>query len=217
MVYIAEGNGQSAADQAILSEFLASHGYIVVTSPSVMRITGPLAGDAQLGARAAEQADDIDRAASITGDSPNAVNIPVSVLGYDIGADAALLYAMHHPTNALVLIDGPFDSHSEIEALKAAPMFDSSVKLPPILSIHGEGNHAAATDFVRSLHASQLVEQSVTVKHALFTTTGFAAAVFPDVAKGTGASATIKRDVTATAGKALQFLDRIWMPTRPPA
>ena len=34
---------------------------------------------------------------------------------------------------------------------------------------------------------------------------------------GGRASATIKRDVTATAGKALQFLDRIWMPTRPPA
>ena len=216
MVYIAEGNGQTAADQAILSEFLASHGYIVVTSPSVMRITGPLAADAQLGARAEEQADDIDRAASATGDSPNAVNIPVSVLGYDIGAAAALLYAMHHPTNALVLIDGAFDSPSKIEALKAAPMFDASVKLPPILSIHGEGNHSAATGFVRSLHSSELVEQSIGVKHPLFTTTGFAAAAFPDVAKATGASATVKRDVTATAGKALQFLDRIWMPTRPP-
>jgi len=45
---------------------------------------------------------------------------------------------------------------------------------------------------------------------------GFCAPRLPSSSTGR-ASATIKRDVTATAGKALQFLDRIWMPTRPTA
>ena len=77
IVYIAQGNGQLAADQAVLAEFIASHGYIVVTTPSVLLVTGSLTSDDQTGPRAEEQSDDIDRAVSDIGDWPNAVNVPV--------------------------------------------------------------------------------------------------------------------------------------------
>ena len=38
LVLVAQGNGQSASDQAILSEFLASHGFVVCTTPSQARL-----------------------------------------------------------------------------------------------------------------------------------------------------------------------------------
>jgi hypothetical protein len=97
IVFIAPGRGESAADHAMLAEFLASHNYVVVTIPSVTRLT---ANDETL--RAQEQADDIDRAASAIGDWPNAVNIPVSVIGFDLGSDAATLYAAQHPVNIVI-------------------------------------------------------------------------------------------------------------------
>lgn len=101
IVFIAPGRGESAVDHAMLAEFIASHGYIVVTVPSVTRLT---TNDEAL--RAQEQADDIDRAASAIGDWPNAVNIPVSVIGFDLGADAAAIYANQHPVNAVIRGNG---------------------------------------------------------------------------------------------------------------
>ena len=59
LVLVAQGNGQSAPDQAPLAEYLASHGYVVATSPSPMRISGPLVDEASVGARAEEQAADL--------------------------------------------------------------------------------------------------------------------------------------------------------------
>lgn len=42
VVIVAQGNFQAAADQAFLCEYLASHGYIVATSPFPARIIGPM-------------------------------------------------------------------------------------------------------------------------------------------------------------------------------
>jgi len=36
LVLMAQGNGQDAADQAVLAEYIASHGYIVASVPSPM-------------------------------------------------------------------------------------------------------------------------------------------------------------------------------------
>jgi hypothetical protein len=102
IVFIAPARDESAADHAMLAEFIASHGYVVVTVPSVTRLT---ANDDAL--RVQEQADDIDRAASAIGDWPNAINIPVSVIGFGLGADAALLYATQHPVLLPVLANQP--------------------------------------------------------------------------------------------------------------
>src|SRR5262249_27389927 len=42
LVLVAQGNGQSAMDQAVLAEILASRGYAVATCPSPMSISGPM-------------------------------------------------------------------------------------------------------------------------------------------------------------------------------
>jgi dienelactone hydrolase len=213
IVYIAQGNGQLAADQAVLAEFIASHGYIVVTSPSVMAVTGPMTSDDQTGARAEEQSDDIDRAVSDIGDWPNAVNIPVSVVGYDFGVDALALYAMHHPVNAFVSLDA-MTPPSAIASLKSVPMFDAARTLPPVLNLYEDYNHGAPD--LSFLNASQLDTQTFTsMRHVHFTTIGFAAAASNEVARATGAGPEIRSDVAAMAQSALAVLDRIWAPIRP--
>jgi pimeloyl-ACP methyl ester carboxylesterase len=133
IIFIAPARGESAADEARLAEFIASHNYVVVTIPSITRLTGPMATDSDTGARAEEQADDIDRAASAIGDWPTTVNIPVSVIGFDLGADATLLYAMHQPTNALAIVDA-ITSAGAVASLEATTAFDPDRTLPPILT-----------------------------------------------------------------------------------
>ncbi|HEX9161883.1 MAG TPA: hypothetical protein VF980_09270 [Thermoanaerobaculia bacterium] len=216
IVFIAPGIGRSAIDQAILAEYIASYGYVVVATPSVTRLTGPLTGDEQLGARLEQQAEDMDIAASMVGVMwPSAVNTPISVVGYDIGADAALLYSMHHPTVVIALLDPSLHAPAGLASLRAAPTFVHDAGLPPLLEI--DSSDEPASTFMTTLNAkefSTVTEPSM--RHIHFTTLGFAAAVFPDVAKATGAGPNIKHDVVDFAQRTLQFLDRIWGPVRPP-
>src|SRR5262249_29625188 len=64
LILISQGNGQSAHDQAFLAEAIASRGYIAATVPSAMRISGPMKGEEEIGAKATEQAEDLSYAAS---------------------------------------------------------------------------------------------------------------------------------------------------------
>lgn len=213
IVYIAQGNGQLAADQAVLAEFIASHGYIVVTTPSVLAITGALTSDDRIGPRAEEQSDDIDRAVSDIGDWPNAVNVPNSVVGYDFGVDALALYAMHLPVNAFVSLDGT-TSPAGVASLTSVPMFDANRTLPPVLSLYEILDHPAPD--LSFLKTSQLdVKPFTSMRHVHFTTIGFAAAASSEVARATAAGPNVRSDVAQMAQSTLDFLDRIWAPLRP--
>ena len=59
LVLIAQGNGQSAHDEAFLAESLAAHGYVVATVPSQARIDGLLRGEQDIPAHATQQAADL--------------------------------------------------------------------------------------------------------------------------------------------------------------
>jgi predicted dienelactone hydrolase len=58
-VVIAQGNGQSAKHQAVLAEYLASHGYVVATSPSPLRLGARMESEADVLPVAREQARDM--------------------------------------------------------------------------------------------------------------------------------------------------------------
>src|SRR5437764_1332593 len=59
LVVVAQGNGNSASDQAVLCELLASHGFVVATSPSPTRITGPMKNEEEIARVAEDQAMDL--------------------------------------------------------------------------------------------------------------------------------------------------------------
>jgi len=214
MVFLGNDIGQSAPDQAVLGEFLASHDFIVISTPSITRYTGPIASDDTFGVRAEEQQDDMDRVISQISAWPSSVIIPVSVIGYGFTADAAILYAMnpHQPTNALVLID-PDVTPSRTAQLQATPMWNPQFKLAPILEIVPP---SADTKFVQSLYTAEMSVKPVPMRHNDFTTTGFAAAAIPEIARKTGAAPNIGNEVRTAAQDIVTFLDRVWAPTRPP-
>jgi hypothetical protein len=94
VIFIVQGNDQGAADQAVLAEFLASHGYVVATVPSP-KITA----EADLGARADEVARELERVARVTGR-------PYAIIGHSFGVRAMLRYAERNRMEVLINLDG---------------------------------------------------------------------------------------------------------------
>ena len=58
LILIAQGNGQSALDQAVLSEFLATHGFTVATTVSPT-VAAPMQSEADVPVAAQRQAEDL--------------------------------------------------------------------------------------------------------------------------------------------------------------
>jgi dienelactone hydrolase len=209
LLYMAQGNGQSLPDLAVLSEFLASHGYVVITTPSVMRLTGPLTLETMIGARAEEQAGDMWMAIVAAARWPNVSAAPPALVGYSFGARAALLYAMQHPAWVLVSLDGGIGTSNGLAAMKGASMFDANAKLPPILHIYEENDPRMAPDLtlLRSLKTSNLaLVEMPSMRHVHFSTIGFASILYPDLAKATSAGPTIRDDLKAVAAHVLKFV-----------
>ncbi|HSP15040.1 MAG TPA: hypothetical protein VLV78_09830 [Thermoanaerobaculia bacterium] len=218
MVVIVQGNGQAAAAQAVLAEYLASHGYVVVTTPSITRLTTPLENMEQIGQKSVEQAEDVDRAASAIGDWPNAVNIPVSVIGHSFGARGALIYAMHHPTNALISLDGGIGTTPGTKSMLDHKMMDLTVEMPPVLHFYEILDDRMNPDFrmLKSLRTPDLeLVRMESMQHVHFTTDGFAAAMLPEFARISKAGPDLKKEVVSMAEQTLAFLDKQWASRRP--
>ena len=96
LVLLSHGNRQSAADQAVLGEFLASHGFVVASTPSPMLRT-PMERQNQIAQFAEEQAEDLVTAVSVVA---NAIQVDTSrllLVSHSFGARSALLMAMRDP------------------------------------------------------------------------------------------------------------------------
>lgn len=200
IVLLFQGNGQNASDQAVLAEHLASHGYLVAT------LAGPVVqAESEMAAKAQEQAEAFGALVkTLKGDPAN-----VSVIGHSFGARSMLLFAMHHPTRALISLDGGIGTANGIDALRAAPWFDAKRPLPPILHLYEELDAFMKPDpaFLRSLRAKSLkMERVDALHHVHFTTWGYAAAAFPELAKATHASEGTKAGLQRVAQRTLEFL-----------
>jgi dienelactone hydrolase len=218
LVFIVQGNEQSAAGQAVLAEFLASHGYVVATIPSITRITGPMTSDSEVGAKAEAEAVDIDRAVSALGEWPNVVNTPITLVGHSFGARSALFYAMHHPTRGLVSLEGGIGLLAGQKAMLDSKMLDLGAQMPPILHFYELNDARVIPDFhlLRSLHTPDLeIVRMNDLRHVHFSSDGFAAAMLPEMATVTKAGPDFKKDVLATAQQTLQFIDKQWANHRP--
>ena len=211
LVFIVQGNGQSASGQAVLSEYLASHGYVVATIPSITRITGPMTSNTEIGAKAEAEAIDIDRAVSALGEWPNVDKAPITLVAHSFGARSALFYAMHHPTRGLVSLEGGIGLAGGQKAMLDSKMLDLSAQMPPILHFYELNDARVVPDFdlLRSLRTPHLeLVRMNDLRHAHFSSDGFAAAMLPEMATVTKAGPDFKRDVLATARQTLQFIDK---------
>ena len=211
LILVAHGNGQNAIDQAVLCEFLASHGYVVAATPSPMLRT-PLEREDQVGELAELQATELARAASRVAAVLSVDTTRIGVIGHSFGARAALLLAMRDSSiRAVVSLDGGIGTATAQEAFRLAPSFREDARLPPVLHFYETLDPFMKPDFtlLERLDTRGLtLEPTRGMHHTHFTTYGFAAALFPDIARVTQATGETDRGVVAMAKKTRAFLDR---------
>src|SRR5205823_5973070 len=113
----------------------------------------------------------------------------LGVLGHSFGARAALLVAMTEPrVAALVSLDGGIGSRNGAESLRRAASFVPTAKVPPILHLYEENDAFMRPDFtlLESLSVRKLIKERFSDQHHVhFTTFGFAAALYSDLAAAT--------------------------------
>lgn len=208
LVLIAHGNQQDAADQAILAEFLASNGFVVASTPSPM-LRAPMERQSQLAEFAEMQAADLRAAAATVATVVRADTSRFFLVGHSFGARSALLLAMQDQrVRAIVSLDGGIGTVTGIAELRAAPSFRADARVPPLFHVYEELDAVMKPDFtfLRSLRTDTLVLEQAALRHVHFTTYGFAAAVFPEIAKVTRAGAETGREVNRVATGVLHFL-----------
>ncbi len=192
LVLIAQGNGNTANDQAVLAEFIASHGYVVAT------IAGPIVkSESEIATKARDQADAFEFLSKML-DADE-----VSIIGHSFGSRSMLAYAMKNPVKALVSLDGGIGTANNVMNV------DRSRPLPPILHLYEDADAFMKPDFafLKSLNTKNLkLEKVDAMHHVHFSSWGFISAAFPDIAKATKATRGTKRSVAAVAERVLEFI-----------
>ena len=211
LVLVAQGNGQGAADQAVLCEYLASTGRVVATTPSPMRWK-PLASEDQVGAFAETQCNDLAAAIGAVAAALPVDTTRLAIVGHSFGARAALLLAMRNPrVRALVSLDGGIGTATAVASYRAAPSFRADAPLPPILHFYERLDSFMTPEFslLHELPARSLDLREVhAMRHTHFTTYGFAVGLSPGLARVTHATPSTVPDARNVAAETRRFLDR---------
>ncbi|HLN57157.1 MAG TPA: alpha/beta fold hydrolase [Thermoanaerobaculia bacterium] len=211
LVIVAQGNGQSAHDQAFLAEYLAGHGYVVATSPSPTRISGPMKSEEDITARAEEQAADLAFAIEALKTWPPVRPGAVVLIGHSFGARSALLVATsRRDIGAFVSLDGGIGSKTGAGLLERSHLFDAKKMTAPLLHLYEEADPFMTPDFtlLRSLEPGERFMVRVPdIHHIHFTSIGVLISAAPSLAKATKAGERTRRSVDAVCHSTLSFLD----------
>jgi dienelactone hydrolase len=208
VILIGQGNAQEAADQAVLAEYLTSHGYLVATTSSPMA-TRPMASEAEVGPFAERQARELQDALNLLGARPAADVSRTAAVGHSFGARAALLLAMRDSrVRAIVSLDGGIGTATAIDSFTKAESFDRPKATAPILHYYERLDAFMTPDFtlLESLPAPLTAVQVTGMHHMHFTTLGFVAAMIPEFAAATGADADVRASAVRVARGTLAFV-----------
>ena len=211
LILIAQGNGQSAHDQAYLAELLASRGYLVATTPSQARIDGAMKSEDDIAAQAEAQAADLAFTARKlrTGPGPRAGRY--GIVAHSFGARSALLAGMRDSdVGAIVSLDGGIGAKAGKGQLEKARGFDPSKGAAPLLHLYEEGDPFMVPDldFLRSLPGPRWLVRVDAMRHAHFSSTGAMGRNAASAARATSASAETAAAWDAAAEATVSFLDR---------
>ena len=186
LVLVAQGNGQAAYSQAVLCELLASHGYVVLTTPSPVRLGAPLTSDADIYPLVSAQATDLEvgmRAAVRRGLGDS---LHVATIGHSLGARASLLLVLRHHASLLVSLDGGIANAQGRSWLDSAHLSLGAAR-GSLVHLYQQGDSTVIPDFrlVRQLTGmDRSLILAAGLRHWNFTSFGTSAAAFPTVAPG---------------------------------
>jgi dienelactone hydrolase len=214
LVVIAQGNGESAHDQAVLAEYLTSHGYVVATCPSQTRISGALATEDQIGASAEDEARDLEFVIAQTASRFDVNMRRIAVVGHSFGARGALVLAMRRPDiGALVSLDGGIGTATGLMSFRAAPSFAPDAVHAPVLHIYETMDAFMNPDWtlLRSIHNAPVwIARADAMHHHHFTSLGGLGSLGAGVGTllaATGGIATTMRSFVEVATAVRVFLD----------
>ena len=179
LIVIAQGNYHSAYNQAVLGEYLASHGYVVATAPSPL-VLEETPDSASLLTRARRQAADIEYIVDMMRRSPGVDSTRVAVVAHSFGARAAFVAAVDGtPFRAFVSLDGGIANKLGNDWLAGTPLDSAQLRIP-LLHIYQDRDSTVQPDFtvVRRWHAADRTLVHVDeMYHPYFTALGFVTAV----------------------------------------
>ncbi|MBW3555260.1 MAG: dienelactone hydrolase family protein [Gemmatimonadetes bacterium] len=137
LVVLAQGAGGSPTDMALTGEYLASHGYVVVSVPSR---SIDLAATLDYGDRRLHESHlrDIEFALDRVSTLPSVEIRDLGIIGFSRGAMAAVLLAMKNPTvDAVITFDGSgMQGPTPSPLLEGSPYYDPSRLHAPLLALH---------------------------------------------------------------------------------
>lgn len=209
LVLVAQGNGGAAADQADLCELLASHGFVVATSPSPTRLTGQMKSESEITRVAEDQEADLAAVARAVRARRSIARGRPALVAHSFGARGALLYAMREGGAALVRLDGGIGVKTGRAELAASRFFSAKRARLPILHVYEDLDAFMARDFglLESLtRADRWLVQAAHLHHVHFTFVGEAVGAFPGLAKATGADRETQAAHEAVLQAAVAFL-----------
>jgi dienelactone hydrolase len=179
LIVIAQGNYHSAYNQAVLGEYLASHGYVVATSPSPL-VLEETPDSTSLLTRARRQAADIEYIVDVMRSRAGVDPQRIAVVAHSFGARSAFVAAADGvPFRAFVSLDGGIANKLGNDWLTGTPLDTVQLRIP-LLHIYQDRDSTVQPDFtlVRRWHASDRNLVRVDgMYHQYFTALGFVAAV----------------------------------------
>jgi dienelactone hydrolase len=213
VVLIAEGSFETAYSEAILAEFLASHGFVVATSPAPLLLAQQDAPAQSTLELARTQAADLSFILDQLGTSAFADTSRVGVVAHSSGARSALLFIATRPYIGLVSLDGGIANQHGKDWLDGTD-FDFSGVRNPILHFFQEVDTTVTPDFFlieRLRHSDRTLIRVDSIFHIDFSSVGFARAAIPELAvappvRELGAKIALVSDLT------LEFLERVTTP-----
>ena len=178
LVVIAQGNYHSAYNQAVLAEYLASHGYVVATSASPL-VLEETPDSTSLMTRARRQAADIEYVVDLIRRRSDVDSTRVGIVAHSFGARAAFVaVADGAPARSFVSLDGGIANKLGSDWLDRTSL-DSAQLSIPLLHLYQDKDETVQPDFsrVRRWHGSNRTLVRVDeMYHPYFTSLGFVAA-----------------------------------------
>ena len=209
LVLIAQGNGDTASDQAFLAERIAAAGFVVATAPSQSVLDGPMRSEADIPAHAETQAADLAFVRRTLAAEKFVKPGAYGLVGYSFGARSALLLAMSDPdVAALVSLDGGIGSATGKGVFEKARGYDASKMKAPLLHLYETADPAMNVDLgmLDSLPAPKWLIRVDAMRHVHFSTTGVLATRVSSVRARTSATAETSAAWDAVAETTVTFL-----------
>ncbi len=178
LIVFAPGIGESPVMHTILCEYLASHGYVVASLPSMgwesreMLFTG---------ACVETQARDLEAVIALMREQPNVDMERIGIVGFSLGSCASLVVSMRDDDIlAAVSLDGSIGFKDRIALMKMSPFFDPSAVRIPLLHVNIRGNKRNDMSILDSMKYSLRYTVGIRgIGHVNFTSLGMIAGIVP--------------------------------------